>query len=179
MSPSRRTFLSAAGLLACLPAAPGWAQSLGEARVKVRLALVLARFTQWPADALGAPGEPFQMCVLGRTDTLSGALAEIDGQTVAGRPVRLNLQPDRNLSGCHLLFVQGSAGRASAAALAASPAAPILTIADDEGFAARGGMVELVNVNDTLRLDINLRALRNAQLVVSSQVLKLALQLRE
>lgn len=179
MSPSRRTFLAAAGMAACLSVGPGRAQSISEARVKVRLALVLARFTQWPAAAFGAPGEPFQMCVLGRSDTLTDAFTEIAGQTVAGRPVRLNLQPDRNLTGCHLLYFQGPAGRASAVAFAPAPLSPILTIADDEGFSARGGMVELVNVNDTLRLDINLRALRSAQLVVSSQVLKLALQLRE
>lgn len=179
MSPSRRMFLAAAGIAACFTGGAVRAQSLSEARVKVRLALVLARFTQWPATALGAPGEPFQVCVFGRSDTLSDAFTEIAGQTVAGRPVRLSLQPDRNLTGCHLLYLHGAAGRAGAAALSPAPSAPILTIADDEGFAARGGMVELVNVNDTLRLDINLRAVRSAQLVVSSQVLKLALQVRE
>lgn len=179
MSPSRRALLAASAVLACLSAGPVRGQPMVEARTKVRLALVLARFTQWPAAALGAPGDPFQMCVLGRSDTLAAALAELAGQTVAGRPVRVNLQPDRSLSGCHLLYVHGAAGRAGAAALAPAAAAPILTIADEEGFAARGGMVELVNVDDTLRLDINLRALRGAQLAVSSQVLKLALQVRE
>ena len=179
MSPLRRTFLAAAGMAAGLWVGPARAQLISEARVKVRLALVLARFTQWPAAALGAPGEPFQMCVLGRSVTLTDAFTEIEGQTVAGRPVRLNLQPDRNLTGCHLLYLEGAAGRASAAAFTPALLAPVLTIADEEGFAARGGMVELVNVNDTLRLDINLRALRSAQLVLSSQVLKLALQLRE
>ena len=56
---------------------------------------------------------------------------------------------------------------------------PLLTISDTEGFAARGGMVELVDDNDSIRLDVNLRALRASQLGLSSQVLKLARQVRE
>ena len=48
-----------------------------------------------------------------------------------------------------------------------------------EWIASHGGMVELVNVNDALRFDVNLKALRGAHLGLSSQVLKLARQVRE
>ena len=40
-------------------------------------------------------------------------------------------------------------------------------------------MVELVDDNDSIRLDVNLRALRASLLDLSSQVLKLARQVRE
>ena len=40
-------------------------------------------------------------------------------------------------------------------------------------------MVEFVPVNDSIRFDINMAAVRQAQLTISSQVLKLARQVRE
>ena len=57
--------------------------------------------------------------------------------------------------------------------------APALLVGALDGFAQQGGMVELVNVNDALRFDVNLAALRNAHLGLSSQVLKLARQLHD
>ena len=56
---------------------------------------------------------------------------------------------------------------------------PVLTLGTVDGFIARGGMVEIVNGDDSLRFDVNLKTLRAAQLGVSSQVLRLARQVRE
>lgn len=172
---TRRLLLAAA----LLPAAPGWAQTLTEARVKARLALSLARFTQWPARVFASPSEPLQLCVLQRSEPLRMAFGELTGQTVAGRPVRVLLELPADAAACHLLFVHDWAERAGALPPAALARAPVLTIGDGDGFAARGGMVELVNVNDAIRLDVNLKALRAAQLELSSRVLQLARQVRE
>lgn len=172
---SRRLLLAAA----LLPAAPAWAQTLNEARVKAKLALSLARFTQWPPTAFASPSEPLQLCVLQRSDSLRTAFGELTGQTVAGRPVRVLLELPPAIAGCHLLFVHDAAERDGGLPPAALAGAPVLTIGDGDGFAARGGMVELVNVNDAIRLDVNLKALRAAQLELSSRVLQLARQVRE
>jgi hypothetical protein len=55
----------------------------------------------------------------------------------------------------------------------------VLTLGAVDGFLSQGGMVELVNVNDALRFDVSLKAVRSAQLALSSQVLKLARQVRD
>lgn len=173
-----RRFLLATALFVLGAAAR--AQSPADARVKARLALTLARFTQWPAAAFAAPNDPVVMCLMHRDATLAEAFAELTGQTVAGRPVRVVGAAEKAVAGCHVLFVHGSVDRAAAGAIAAAAAStPLLTISDSEGFAARGGMVELVNDNDSIRLDVNLKALRASQLGLSSQVLKLARQVRE
>lgn len=177
---SRRSFVSACVLLpAMLALTPARAQSPSDARVKARLALTLSRFTQWPASAFATPSEPLAICVLHRSEPLFEAFGELTGQMAGGRAVRVSSNPDKIAGACHVLFIHESADRASNAVLLAAAAQPLLTIGDSEGFAARGGMVELVNVNDTLRLDVNLKALRAAQLALSSQVLKLARQVRE
>jgi YfiR/HmsC-like len=176
---SRRTLVTLA-LLSSSGRSP--AQSPSDARVKARLALALARFTQWPTSAFNGPDEPLLLCVLNRSDTLALAFDELSGQTVAGRPIRIIHSPDRSFSGCHALFVHESAERRAPgvnSVLSSLGSSPVLTIGDAEGFCLRGGMVELVNVNDAMRLDVNLKSLRVAQLSLSSQVLKLARQIRE
>ena len=171
---SRRTLIAAA----LLPGGGARAQTLNEARVKARVALTLARFTQWPTAAFASTSDPLLLCVAHRSDTLFSAFEELGGQTVAGRPVKIVASAPTS-GACHALFVHESAERDGAAALAAWAAQPVLTIGDGDGFAARGGMVELANVNDATRLDVNLKALRAARLELSSQVLKLARQVRE
>lgn len=171
---SRRTFVVAA----LLPGCGAHAQTLNEARVKAKLALTLARFTQWPSKAFASPTDPLVLCVVHRSEPLIAAFVELGGQTVAGHPVKVTTSWPTE-GACHALFVHESAERGGAQALGAATAQPVLTIGDSDGFSARGGMVELVNINDALRLDVNLKAIRSARLELSSQVLKLARQVRE
>ena len=175
--PFLRRFLLSAALLVL--GTDAIAQSLAEARVTARLALTLARFTQWPAAAFAAPNDPVVICLMHRDGTLTEAFAELAVQTIAGRGVRVVGNSENGMAGCHVVFVHSSIERAGASAISAAAAMPLLTIGDAEGFAARGGMVELVNDNDSIRLDVNLKALRASQLSLSSQVLKLARQVRE
>jgi hypothetical protein len=174
MSFSRRHFMA----LALLASGGARAQTLDEARVKARLAITLARYTQWPAAAFTSPTDPLLFCVVHRNEMLIAAFVELGDQAVAGHPIKVvtSLPPAGT---CHALFVHESAERRGAAALGAVAAQPVLTIGDGDGFAARGGMVELVNFNDATRLDVNLKVIRAARLDLSSQVLKLARQVRE
>ena len=147
--------------------------------MKARLVLTLARFTEWPGLAAAPAGAHLSMCAMQRNVQIAEAFTELGGQTAAGRTVRVDVGIDKAHAGCHVLFVHESAERAGANLLAVIGNLPVLTVGDGDGFAARGGMVELVNVNDAIRLDVNLRALRAAGLNLSSQVLKLARQVRE
>lgn len=171
---SRRSLVVAA----LLPGFGAHAQTLNEARVKAKLALTLARFTQWPSTVFASPADPLVLCVVHRSETLITAFVELGGQTVAGHPVKVTtVLPTEGP--CHALFVHESAERGGAVALGAVTAQPVLTIGDGDGFSTRGGMVELVNINDAIRLDVNLKVIRTARLDLSSQVLKLARQVRE
>jgi YfiR/HmsC-like len=173
---TRRRFVAA---VLCWQAVPAPAQAPDDARVKAQIALTLARFTQWSPAAFAAPTDALTICVMHRSEPLAEAFAELGGKAAAGRPVKVTLNPEKLPGSCQVLFIHESSGRAGAAALSTLADSPILTVGDAEGFAARGGMVELVNVNDAIKLDVNLKALRSAQLGLSSQVLKLARQVRE
>ncbi|GCL65566.1 YfiR family protein [Pseudaquabacterium pictum] len=164
----------AAALFAVLWApTPALAQAQAEAALKAKLTLSLTRFVQWPG---AASGDPLRVCLAQRDAAISQAFAEADGQVVNGRRIQVVKAPP--LTGCNVLFVHASAERVSDL-MRAVAGGPILVVGDADGMLNLGGMVEFVPVNDSIRFDINMAAFRQAQLTVSSQVLKLARQVRE
>lgn len=164
-------------LAADMLAAPVRAQApVGEADAKVRFTLTLARFVQWPA---GAERASLRLCVLHRSPALAAAFASRQGTAVIGRALEVLGDAAVKTGSCDLLFVDASAGSAAADALAAVAGRPVLTLGTADGFASHGGMVELVNVDDALRFDVNLAPLRSAHLALSSQALKLARRVQE
>jgi hypothetical protein len=150
----------------------------GDAAAKAKFTITFARFVQWPSGVFAGEAAPLRLCVLHNSAAVGAAFASRDGELVAGHPVSVIPNPGAR-GGCDLLFVDASAARAGAAALAQAADAPVLTLGSVDGFLSQGGMVELVNVNDALRFDVSLKAVRSAQLALSSQVLKLARQVRD
>jgi hypothetical protein len=147
--------------------------SSGEAVAKARFTITIARFVQWPT----AEAAPLRICTLHNSPALGAAFAALEGQRVAGQPIIVAQNP-RDLAGCSLLFIDGSAAHGSASAIAAAAGLQMLTVGAVDGFLSSGGMIELANVNDTLRFDINLKSVRSARLELSSQVLDLARRIR-
>lgn len=179
--PRHLAMLSLAVALAWLPAAAS-AQSIGsDAQAKARVVVTFARFVQWPADTFASEDLPLQLCVLHDSATLADAFRRQLAAPVPGRPMQLQLMPAATghtalaapAAHCHLMYFDDSAPR-RLTELLPPPDEPVLTMAQVDGFASRGGMVELVVVNDALRFDVNLAALQRANLNVRAGVLKLA-----
>lgn len=158
----------AIGLAASLVwlSAPAQDVTAAEAALKARVVHTLARYTQWPASP--SEGAPLRLCVATRDPVLLAAFAAQQGQPAAS--YRIEVVPySATAADCRVLFVHGHALRLPDASVPG-----VLTVGDADGFATRGGMVELVLVNDALRFDVNLAALRGARVQLSSQVLRLA-----
>lgn len=176
--PRRRRGRAIALLLAAGCAAgpvPAQAPS-NEAEAMARFTLTLARFVHWPAE-VAVPGAPMRLCLLHNSPAVEAAFASRKGTAVTGRPLEVLSGSAVKGAACDLLFVDASAGSSGMDAVASS--APVLTIGSADGFLSRGGMVELVNVNDALRFDVNLKPLRSARLGLSAQALKLARRVQE
>jgi hypothetical protein len=162
-----------------LSAAAAHAQAHGSDRAKAAIVVNFAHFTRWPAAAFREPGEPLRLCVAQRSRSIAAAFGAHEGRRIGSRALHVDLDPAAgSAAGCHLLFVHESAGPAAPTAIATAGAGPTLTIGDFDGALAQGGMVELVLVNDALRFDVDLRALRAASVELSSEVLRLARQAR-
>ena len=74
---------------------------------------------------------------------------------------------------CQLLFVSYSERRNLAAILDSAGRRRVLTVSDIDRFAASGGMIGFVESEGRIRMEVNLEAVRNADLRISSQLLKL------
>ncbi|HWL62526.1 MAG TPA: YfiR family protein [Steroidobacteraceae bacterium] len=152
-----------------LAAASCPAQGAEDTGVKLRVATAIARFVELPARR----GSTLKWCVAAQGKPPAVVLA-LEGQKVGSMEVQLQLAAP--FHGCDVLYVDASV--ADWRALLAASEAPVLTVSDIPGFIAGGGMVELVIESDSVRFDVNLRALRAQSIRLPPQVLSLARQVR-
>lgn len=162
-------------LLAALGAPRARAQGNGEPAQTMAFVYNFGKFTEWPPAALGAPGKPITLCMMGDTEYLTQALAEIDSHTMQGREVRVrHMSRLGEPAGCQILFVAHSEEKYLGAILPAAHANATLTVSDIADFADLGGIVGIAISDGKLEFDVNATVARQAGLRLSSQVLKLA-----
>lgn len=150
--------------------------------VKAAYLFTFGKFVTWPPAVKERATEPFTICILGQ-DPFKGALDAIVSQgRIAGLPAatqRLSkLDPD-TIARCRVIFISSSEEKQLEQILASLGRAQILTVSDIAGFSRRGGMIEFVLDQDKVRFTVNLAAARSAGLVLSSELLKVALTVRE
>ena len=138
--------------------------------IKAAFIYDLLSATQWPKAKHG----PLVLCVLGR-DPFGAAWQSIAGRPVGSRKLAVTvLQPQSTFGGCDALFV-GISERVRWPVIHATLAArPVLTISEMTGFTRDGGMVTLMNVENRLKFDVNLKAMRDAGLSISTDALEQA-----
>lgn len=186
---ARRLWVVLLLLFACLPAI---AQPAASSATDTRLLQVegaflvnFLRYTDWPPPRLGGTSDPYVVTVVGSPDAaeavaaVAAAAGDIRGRRVQVRRASMATAADRAaaadvLRTSHLVFVQASAQANVDTVLDTVRDLPILTVSDTPGFAASGGMLGLVQSRAHLAFEANPAAIRNAGLMVSAKVLKLA-----
>ena len=190
-APSRHSWRRIALVLLLACGAPAAAQPrASEQDVEAAYLVNFVRYTQWPQASFATPTAPFVLTVVGsqeiadRVRAVAGAAGTIDGRRIdvrwmgnaaagAGPAV-----PARDVAdgwrASHLVFIHQSAGNDAERHVAQLAGEPVLTVSDLPGFTAAGGMLELVKSSGHVVFDANPAAIRNAGLVVSAKVLKLA-----
>lgn len=134
-----------------------------------------AHFVDWPAEALGDPPATFVIGVLGDNPFGTSLDEVVANESVRGHPMAVrHLASAAEATGCQIVFVCRSEAERARPLLDALAGHPVLTVADLEHFAARGGMIEFVMSGGRLRLEINPQAARAARLVISSKLLRQA-----
>jgi hypothetical protein len=160
----------AAGALPASTAAIQIAQAKREYLIKAAFIHDVMQATQWPQ----ARAESLILCVLGR-DPFGAAWASIDGRPVGSGKLEIaHLANDADLGRCHALFVATSERNRWPRVHAALATRPVLTISEMTGFSQDGGMVTLMNVDNRLRFDVNITAVRRVGLSISTDVLEQA-----
>ena len=153
------------------------AQGASEYEVKAAFLYNFAKFVNWPPQAL-AQSDTLYICVLG-ADPFHGRLhSVVSDKTVQHRHLTVRrLEHQEEARACHILFVSQS--DLARVALGTTEGAPVLTVGDDESFAQRGGMIAFRMQGNKVRFTINTEAASRAGLQISSQLLKLAVNVIE
>lgn len=162
--------LFAAGALLLWPAC-GRAQSAAEYEAKAAFIYNIALFATLPQ----APAGQLRLCVLGR-NPFDNALAGLQGKAVGA--ARLVVEHAASameaMKRCQILFISDSEAASLQALAEAGRDAAILTIADVQGAARKGVMLELSVQDKRIAFEFNGAAARAANITLSSKVLRLA-----
>ena len=75
---------------------------------------------------------------------------------------------------CQVIFVGASDKKRVKEILDSLKKLPVLTVGESDAFAEQGGMITLVKKDGKVRFDVDLAAMREAGLQISSKVLGLA-----
>jgi hypothetical protein len=173
-----RPWLLLVALLACLSGAltPARAQTATEHEYELKAGVLfhIIEYVEWPAGSLPDNQPVIQIGLLGEIP-FPEALEVLAGKTIRGRKLVVKRLTD--LSGaaeCQVLFIGASEKPRLPEITAQVGSRPVLTVSEVEGFAERGGMVNLVAGQNRIVMEINREVAGRAGLGISSQLLKLA-----
>lgn len=143
--------------------------------VKAAYLYNFGKYVSWPAKS----AERFNICVLG-TDPFGETLDSlVEGERLTGKPVVVRrLQSPQDVASCHVVYVGTSDEERMSAVVAAATRENVLTVSDVARFLDRGGMIQFVNEGDRIRFSVNLARAQRAGLSLSSELLKVAKEVK-
>jgi hypothetical protein len=147
-------------------------------QVKAAFLFNFAKFVTWPKEAV--EDRTIAICVFDDEVFETTLEQVIGGRSVGDRAVVVDRRASADEArGCDIVFIPASERARSEAIIDRLAERPILTVGDTEGFAARGGIVNFRVEENRVRFEVNPDAAKRAGLELSSQLLKLAILVRE
>ncbi len=160
-------------LLSCLGLiSPGFAQR-SEYEVKAAFIEKFTHFIEWPLDT--ADQGHFIIFVFPDSPLVPHLKTLFEHHLVKGKPVDVLISNNLMLlDSAQIVIVHHSEKHLMPVIHSIVRNKPILTIGDYPGFLEAGGILLLFREEDHIRFAINITALSETKLIVSSQLLKLA-----
>ncbi len=159
----------------CLLLALPVALARGEDAYQIKAAFIFnfTKFITWPA-AMEQEGGDLRLCLF-NGNPFGDYVFQLEGRKVRNFYLRV-VQPKSSaeLGRCHILYLVPD--ETTSQLLAGIADKPVLTIADEDGFATDGGGIQLLSENNRIRFDVNLQRIKGSGLDISSKLLHLARQ---
>jgi len=152
---------------------------LSEYQVKASYLYNFTKFVDWPPQNYGN-SQVFTIVVMGK-NPFGEDLNPLTGKLVYNRKVLIRyIRNIEALQECDLLFISADETDNIIDILTVlNRRQGILTVSDVRNFAQKGGIIGFVNKEGRIRFQINKRVARQANLAISSELLKLALMVLE
>jgi hypothetical protein len=172
--------LQIVGVICALLAAPNVRarqSTASEYEVKATYLYNFARFTEWPAKDAGE--NTFAVCVLGHDPFGSILDTILAGEAIDGKHmVHRRISAVQDAGDCRIVFISSSEESRLKETLAVLGKMSALTVSDISDFSVRGGMIQFVLEQNKVRFEVNLETTGKAGLVLSSELLKVAISVR-
>ena len=115
----------------------------------------------------------FNICILGN-DPFGELIDPIEQQSVMGRPIKLfrldSLKGSKKHPHCHIIFVSNSFEDMPVA----QDVDNTLVVGESGEFISQGGMIGFVNKQGKIKLQINLKTIKQSGLKISAKLLEVA-----
>lgn len=147
-----------------------------ENEVKAAFIFNFLKFVEWPKEAFFKSKSQLKICLVEESE-LCEKVTLIDGKMAGQRLIKVEKPGEKSLcSDCQVLVIcSGKADRIKRH-LERFKGRPVLTIGDSENFTQLGGMIGLTKISGKVRFLINLKEAEASGLKISSQLLKLAVE---
>lgn len=138
-------------------------------------AVFLMNFTRYISWTTLDSAKTFTVGVYGLDDILLPLRQLARERKTSGQTIRVEkAETHEEIEGCDILFVPVSQAEAFHKLRPEYPGKNILYVGESLGFATSDGAINFVKREGKIKLEINRKALKEANLVASSQLLKLA-----
>ena len=167
-------------LLGCLFAfgAPAWGQDTGPTEYQIKAAFLynFVKFVDWPTQAYAGPTSPTVIGILGENMFGHNLEQAIHNKVIHHHSLQFKqFDSAAEVTNCQVLFISASERNRFPQILAALRGKSILTVSESGHFIPDGGMINFIIVDRKVRFQINNRAARQAGLIISSDLLNLAM----
>ncbi len=152
-----------------------------ETEVKAAYLYNFAKFIHWPDSAFSDAQSPLRICVAGDTELLGILQKILQDKQIDNREVRAQAlnRLDNSIASCQILYHLSASGIDARSLLARTRQLPVVTIGDNGEFLDLGGMIAFVIVDQRVRFELDLAAIRQADIQLSSRLMGVAYKVRE
>jgi len=145
-----------------------------EAKIKVAYLFNFLRFIEWPEDI----EINTNICVIGDKKEYRDALQSLSNQSLNNQAITIRIINDNDspqlLQNCQIIFITSVASHRQKMIFNILKGGNALTVGENKGFAMQGGMINFLQQDDKIRFEINLRAVNEAGLRITSKILRIA-----
>jgi hypothetical protein len=167
-------YLTALTVACSLVLFPVHAQVASEYQIKAIFLFNFTQFVEWPTTAF-ADTNAIVIGILGEDPFGPYLMETVQGEEVNGHPLVVqHYQKVEDVKACHILFINASEMHQIKKIFISLKSRNILTVSDALNFTKQGGMIRFFTENNKIRIRINLNAAKDANLTISSKLLRLA-----
>jgi hypothetical protein len=161
-------FLAQGDLVAALPVAR-------RQEVEAVFILNLTRFVRWPDAAFESATAPLVIGIFSSSEMAALMMDAARGESAGGHPIVVrSVNSPAEISECQLVYFGTPDAAQLNPLLGPLRDKPILTVGAVDGFLRLGGHVQFFNRAGQIRLRLDLRNLRRAELSASAALLRVA-----